>query len=209
MAPMLPRRDVLQKGALWVGVLLVAALFSACSRSYEFNGTPFDPVLPAPEIVGGQSDGSTFDMGELKGRVSLLFFGYTFCPDICPTTLAKVKSVMEQLGEHAQDVAVVFVTLDPERDTPDRLNAYLQSFDPTFIGVQTTPADLETVKKGYGVFSEKRFPDANQSAADYFIDHTGWTYLIDHEGNLRAIFSMDATPEQIAADVSHLVDALQ
>jgi protein SCO1/2 len=195
------------RGILVIGALLAVVLLAACSRPYQFTGTPFDPVIAAPEIPGAQSDGTAFDMDELTGKVVLLFFGYTFCPDICPLTLAEMKSVIEQLGDKADNVAVVFVTLDPERDTPDRLSAYLQSFDPAFIGVQTTQAALESIKKDYGVFSEKRVLDASQSAADYLIDHTGWTYLIDHQGDLRAIFSMDATPEQIAADVSYLVDA--
>lgn len=200
---------VLRRGVWALIALLIAALLSACSRPYEFNGTPFDPIIPAPEIVGAQSDGSTFNIDELKGKVVLLFFGYTFCPDICPLTLAEMKTVLAQVGEQADEVAVVLVTLDPERDASDRLDAYLQSFDPSFIGVQTTPTALDAVKQGYGVFSEKRVLDANQSAADYLIDHTGWTYLIDQQGNLRAIFSMDATPEEIAADVSHLLGVAQ
>lgn len=115
----------------------------------------------------------------------LLFFGYTFCSDVCPLTLAEMKAVVAELGEDAKNVAVVFVSTDPERDTPERLAPYMQAFDPSFYGVNVPLEALDAVKKDYGVYAEKRFLENSQSTTDYLIDHTGWTYLIDGVGNLR------------------------
>ena len=169
------------------------------------SGTVYDPAIPAPEVRGTNWDGSPFAMRDLEGKVVLLFFGYTSCPDICPLALADMKQVKQQLGDRAaEDAAFVFVSVDPERDTPEQLAAYIQAFDPSFYAVHVPPEDLEQVKKGYGVFAEKRVLDSSQSAAGYLVDHSGWTYLIDKQSDLRAVFDMNATPEAIAADVSYL-----
>lgn len=195
---------------LWIAaVLLVLFVAVSCSNSHQFNGTPYDPILPAPEFEGTNWDGQPFAISDLQNKVVLLFFGYTFCPDICPLTLAEMKAVLAELGDDADKVAVVFVSTDPERDTPERLAPYMQAFDPSFYGVNVPMDALEAVKKDYGVYAEKRFLGNSQSTTDYLIDHTGWTYLIDGEGNLREIFSVDMSPEQIVPDVAYLVDELQ
>jgi protein SCO1/2 len=191
----------------WLGLALAAALLilAACGTE-KLQGTRYDPVIPAPEFEGEGSNGQPFAIGDLRGKVVLLFFGYTFCPDICPTTLAKMTQVYGELGEQAQDVAVVLASLDPERDTATRLAEYVTAFHPDFLGVRISPERLEEVKKGYGVFSEKRVVDPNASAAGYLIDHTGWIYVIDPKGNLREVFALDATPGQIAADAAALAN---
>lgn len=195
----LPRR--------WAGLALVAALFvlAACGQD-ALQGTRYDPVIAAPEFEGEGSNGQPFQVSDLRGKVVLLFFGYTFCPDICPTTLARMVQVYKQLGDQAQDVAVVLASLDPERDTPERLAEYVTAFHPGFIGVHIPAERLEEVKKDYGVFAEKRVVDASESAAGYLIDHTGWVYVIDPKGSLREVFALDATPNQIAADAAALAN---
>lgn len=193
----------------FVVVLLLAAfvfVLAACGRQHAFQGTLYDPVIPAPALEGIGSDGQPFEIGDLRGKVVLLFFGYTFCPDICPMTLSEMIQVYEKLGDKAQDVVVLFASLDPERDTPERLGDYVQAFHPDFLGVHIPADRLEDVKKAYGVFSEKRVVDPNESAAGYLIDHTGWVYVIDPEGNMREVFSLDATPEQIAGDAAFLAN---
>jgi protein SCO1 len=191
----------LRVAAILLGVALLAA---ACGGRHTFNGAVYDPVIPAPELRGINKDGTPFAMSDLKGKVVLLFFGYTFCPDICPLALADMKAVKADLGERARDVAFVFVSVDPDRDTPAQLAAYVQAFDPAFYGVHVPPDDLDPIKRGYGVFAEKRVLDDTQSAAGYFVDHTGWTYLIDKQGDLRAVYDMSATPANVAADVAYL-----
>lgn len=191
----------------WAGLVLIAALLTPAACGQEaLQGTRYDPVIAAPEFEGEGSSGQPFRVSDLRGKVVLLFFGYTYCPDICPTTLGKMAQVYGELGDQAQDVAVVLASLDPERDTADRLAAYVTAFHPDFLGVRIPADRLEEVKRGYGVFAEKRVLDAGESAAGYLIDHTGWVYVIDPKGNLREVFAPDATPAQIAADAATLAN---
>ncbi len=192
----------------WWALLLVAAVVLAgCGPTYAFHGTPYNPIISAPPLEGLQEGNTPFKLKDLPQKAKLVFFGYTSCPDVCPLTLANIKSVYEQLPPYMQqEVAAVFVSVDPERDTPERLGTYVHSFNPAFYGVQVPPAALETVEKEYGVFAQKRQVDANESAAGYLVDHTAVIFLIDRDDNLRAIYPSDAPAADIAADVKHLVE---
>jgi len=194
---------LLLASALLVSVLLLAG----CSQEYDFRGTPYDPVIPAPSISGVNLDNAPFVLSELGDRVKVVFFGYTFCPDVCPLTLANMKGVYETLSEAERaETAFVFVTVDPARDTPERLAAYVGAFNPTFFGVQLSEDELVRAKKDYGVYAEKRVLESSQSAADYLIDHTAFVYIIDKDNNLREIFPHDAPKADIAVDIAHLVN---
>jgi protein SCO1/2 len=196
-------------GARLLGVILAAALFvSGCGADpYTFHGTAYNPIIPAPRLQGVQAGGETFDLQALPEKVKLVFFGYTFCPDICPFTLANIKSVYEQLPPYQQqEVAAVFVSVDPQRDTPELLGEYVDAFNPAFYGVHVPAEELETIKQGYGVFAQKSTVAAAESAAGYLVDHTAVVYLVDKDDNLRAIYPSDAPPADIAADVRHLLD---
>lgn len=193
-------------GLLITGALMMfALLLGGCSQEYKFRGTPYDPVIPAPEISGVNLDNSPFTLSELGDRVKVVFFGYTFCPDICPLTLANMKGVSETLteAERAQ-TDFIFVSFDPVRDTPERLASYVGAFNKDFYGLYLQEDELERVKKEYGVYAEKRILETSQSAADYLIDHTAFVYIIDKENNLREIFAHDAPKADIAADVAYL-----
>lgn len=188
-------------------LLLVAVTLTACGGPpYEFHGTAYDPIRPAPALMGLQAGNTPFDLRELPEKVKLVFFGYTFCPDVCPLTLANMRAVYDLLPAAQQEnVAAVLVSLDPERDTPDRLGDYVHAFHPSFYGVQVPAGALEQAKKEYGVYAEKRDLDASQSAAGYLIDHNAPVFVIDKDDNLRAVFSNEAPPADIAADVEHLL----
>jgi len=163
-------------------------------------------VIAAPSISGVNLDNAPFKLNELSDRVKVVFFGYTFCPDICPLTLANMKGVYETLSEQDRaKTAFTFITFDPERDTPERLAAYVGAFNKDFYGVHLQDDELTRVKKDYGVYAEKRILDASQSASDYLIDHTAFVYIIDKENNLREIFPHDAPKADIAADIAYLV----
>lgn len=186
-------------------VLILLAL-GGCGRPYELRGTPYDPIVPAPEIGGIQKDGTPFSLAALPQKVKLVFFGYTFCPDVCPLTLASIRGVYDKLTpEQRAEVAVVFVSTDPERDTPERLKTYVEAFDPAFQGVHVPLEQLPEVKKGYGVYAEKRFLEGEESTADYFVDHSAFVYVIDRDDQLREIFPYEAPVDDIAADVQHLL----
>jgi protein SCO1/2 len=173
---------------------------SSLFRPYAFRGHELNPVKAAPDFVLLDQNGNRFSLSSLKGRTVMMFFGYTYCPDACPTTLTKFRQIKEQMGDKAQQVAFVFVTVDPERDTPDRLKEYLRNVDPSFIGLTGDRDTLEKVWKDYGVYAEKE-PAPTGSTAGYYMAHSSFTYLIDRQGNLRLIFPFETTAQDMASDL--------
>jgi protein SCO1 len=170
---------------------------------YTFQGTELDPAAAAPSASLVDQRGQPYDPGAATGRVSLLFFGFTHCPDVCPTTLSEFIAVRQALGDAADQVDFLFVTVDPARDTTDRIAEYLAFFDPSFIGLTGDPAELQRLQQGYGVFARAHEPDAN---GQYNVDHTAATFAVDRDGEYRATWAYGTPADAIAADVRHLVD---
>ena len=154
-------------------------------------------VAPAADFTLDSTLGRPLALSELRGRPVLLYFGYTTCPDICPTTLADLRMARSALGKDGDKVQVLFVSVDPERDTVDRLNTYLGAFDPAFIGLTGPVAEIEKVASRFGVYFQK---STVESAAGYLMDHTSAVLLLDADGVLRLMFPYGTTGEQIAAD---------
>ena len=121
---------------LTLALVCLSLLSAACARPPVFNGTVLDPPMDPSSLEGVNWDGSEFSLEQLRGKVAILFFGYTYCPDVCPLTLVKMKQVMERLGDSADEVEMVFVTVDPQRDTVEKLAAYVPNFDRGFFGVR-------------------------------------------------------------------------
>lgn len=168
------------------------------NRSQPTEGLAPDFTLQIFDELGG----GEFTLSEQRGKVVLLFFGYTHCPDVCPTTLYDYKQIKERLGDDAAAVRFVFITVDPERDTRDLLQKYVTTFDPEFVALSDDRANLEPVYAAYGVYAEKN--DVG-SAAGYLIDHTARIYVIDPAGDLRLTFPFGMPAEAMAADVAHLL----
>ncbi len=137
-----------------------------------------------------------------KGKVSAVFFGYTQCPDICPTTLGKMKIVMDKLGADADKVRVVFITVDPERDTPEVLKAYMAAFNPSFIGAYTDPDNTKKMAKQFQVVYEKEGAGPN-----YIVNHTANLYLLDENGKTIVSAPYEAKPEAIVHDIQQMLAA--
>lgn len=192
---------------LW-SVLLVLTLLlpTACTRRPQLNGTLFDTPVEAYDISGTNYDGTPFRLSDTRGKITVIFFGYTFCPDVCPFTLADLKQVREKLGDKASDFAVVFITVDPERDTLDKLKPYVQAFNPTFYGVRMEGEALEAAKTTFGIYAAKS-ETSTGTPDSYFVDHTAALYLVDRAGNLRETLPYDAGPEQILPDVEYWLQA--
>ena len=186
---------------LIAGVAVAVFLFSGPAG---FRGTTYgEPYPVAQEFELSRGDGSRLRLSELRGKVVLLFFGYTSCPDVCPTTLAELKQALENLGERkAQQVQVLFVTVDPERDTPERVQEYVNHFNPNFIGLSGTESELVPVWQKYGVFRE--IVDGS-SAAGYIVNHTARVTLIDQNGNMRVSFAFETPVEDIVHDLDLLL----
>lgn len=187
---------------LLVGVVAVAVLLF--SRPASFRGTTYaEPYPPAPEIELTRANGTRFRLSELRGNTVLLFFGYTSCPDVCPTTLAELNMTLEKLGEErAKEVQVLFVTVDPERDTPERVQEYVDHFNPAFIGLSGGESEMVKVWQDYGVFREIM---EGASAAGYLVNHTARVTLIDRDGNLRLSYAFETPVENIVHDLKLLL----
>jgi len=187
----------------FVMVLMTLALV-ACSPKPEFKNI---------DITGASGfgsdfslldvDGKTRTLADFKGKVVVMFFGYTQCPDVCPTTLTEMQQTMVLLGPQADKVQVLFVTVDPARDTAAILKQYVPSFDPRFIGLR--PADeaaLEKVTKDFKIYY-KKVPGLSQGS--YTIDHTAGSYVFDPEGHLRLYIKHAQGPETLAHDLKELL----
>jgi protein SCO1/2 len=187
-----------------IGAALLLMCLAACSPKLEFKniditgstafGKDFSLVDP---------DGKVRTLADFKGKVVVMFFGYTQCPDICPTTLTEMQQVMTLLGPQADKVQVLFVTVDPDRDTAAILKQYVPSFDSRFMGLR--PADeaaLEKVTKDFKIYY-KKVPGT--SPGSYTIDHTAGSYAFDPEGRLRLYIKHAQGPETLAHDLKELL----
>jgi len=191
--------------AVFVGLPLVLACL-ACQPDRQWNGEVVEPLLSAPEIVGTNWDGTPFRLSELGGQVAIVSFGYTFCPDVCPFTLFKMKQLFAALGERAEEVAVVFVSVDPHRDTLEKMATYVPGFDPRFYGVRLEHHELDTVKEDWGITAQYGQPkEGPGSDSFYYVDHTGTYFVIDREGRLRLEFPPNAKAEDLEPDVVALL----
>lgn len=186
-----------------LGLLLLCALALNGCGSYKLRGGTIQPPNDAPDFSLTDHNGQPFRLSQQRGKVTLLFFGFTSCPDVCPTALADMRNVRRELGTDAEQVQVVLISLDPERDTPERLKQYLAKFDPSFLGLRPTPAQLAPLLKDYGVSAIRR--DLPGSALKYTIDHSAFTYVIDKAGHWRVLFSHAMSTEDMASDLRYLV----
>jgi protein SCO1/2 len=162
---------------------------------------------PAREMQGftlTDTDGEPLALSDLEGKPVLLYFGYTFCPDFCPATLTDFQRVKEQLGDDAEDVAFVMVTVDPARDTPERLKEYLEFFDPAFIGLTGSEEEITEVKRDFGIVASAGEATPEQGGF-YFVDHSTQTYLLDQENNLVLEYPWGTVPEDITEDVEYVL----
>jgi protein SCO1 len=187
---------------LLIGVVAIWAIFFA--KPASFRGTTYaKPYPPASDFALTKADGTSFQVSEMRGKVVLLFFGYTSCPDVCPTTMAELNQALAQLSdEDADKVQMVFVTVDPDRDTPERTQEYVDHFNPKFIGLSGTEAELTKVWSDYGVYREIV---EGASAAGYSVDHTARITMIDEQGNLRVSFGFETPVEDIVHDLKMII----
>jgi protein SCO1 len=160
------------------------------------------PIGPAAAAVGGpfhleDQNGKSVTDADMKGRPFLVFFGFTHCPDICPTTLFEMSRVMRALGPDADRAGALFITVDPARDTPTVMKDYLSNFDPHLRGLTGDQASIDAAIKAYRVYA-KKVPLDN---GDYTMDHTALVYLMDKDGHFVAPFNVNRTPEAEAADL--------
>lgn len=186
----------MKNSGFWFLLVIIAAvgiLFGfVIERPYTFRGSVIDPAVPAPEFSLLSSQGGEYRLDSKTGKIVLIFFGYTYCPDVCPTTLYEMKEIKARLKDKAENIEFVFVTVDPDRDTQEQLTRYLASFDGSFFGLTGTTQQLEKVWKDYGVYREIQ---ETENSLGYLVDHTSRLYLINSQGELMMTYLYETTLE--------------
>jgi protein SCO1/2 len=188
-------------------LLAIVALLVALLVGLGFFWNPELPqrLLPKAGMAAGgdftlQSAGGPVALKDFRGKLVLVYFGYTYCPDVCPTSLAATAAGLKLLeADEAGQVAMIFVSVDPERDTPARLKEYAEFFHPAIVGVTGTPENLAEIAKRYGVFYARQ--KVETAGGGYVVDHTSDTYVIGREGQLLSKIAHAAPPDEVAAEI--------
>ena len=190
-------------GGLFVGVVGITWLIGEpIIGGPNFHGTVIRSPEPAANFTLLNVDSEEVSLKDFRGRVVLLYFGYTYCPDVCPATMTELKQAVEEIGNRAKDVQVIMISVDPERDSPEQLQNYVSHFHDSFIGLSGTEEEILGITTQYGVFYEKH---EGTVASGYLIDHTATVIVIDREGKLRLVYPFNTQSEDIASDLRYLV----
>ena len=180
---------------------------SACKRPLaNFNGIDITGADYGSNFHLTGHDGKPYTLSQFKGKYVMLFFGYTQCPDICPTALTRALAIRQQLGADADRLQILFVTVDPERDTPALLAEYMHAFDPSFLGLYGTLEQTAEVAHSFRIFY-KKVPNPGGDSTAYSMDHTAITYVYDANNTLRLAFKHEQTAEQCVADLHTLMQS--
>ncbi len=189
----------------WALLALAAGALTACDpgpgkaafKAIDITGAEYGRDFKLPD-----AEGRVRTLADFKGKVTVVFFGYTYCPDVCPTTLAELAGVKQALGADGARVQGIFVSVDPERDTPEVLKAYVTSFSPDFVALRGTPEETAALAKQFKVFYS-RVPGATPTS--YTIDHTAGSYVYDTQGQLRLFTRYGTGAEALAHDLKLLL----
>jgi protein SCO1/2 len=185
--------------------LLVPAggLFVACTESKpQFKSVDMTGADYARDFQLTDHNGRPRSLKDFQGKVVVLFFGYTQCPDVCPTTMTELAETKKLLGKDGERLQVLFVTVDPERDTPEVLKGYMGNFDPSFLALRGTPEQLAAMAKDFKVYYKK---NAGPSPTSYTMDHSAASYVYDPQGRLRLYTRYGSGPQALASDIELLL----
>ena len=191
-----------------LGALALATLFAlgACSPDKPaFKGVDITGADYAKDLALTDARGQVRTLKDFAGRVVVVFFGYTQCPDVCPTTLQELQEVKRLLGADGEKLQAVFVTVDPERDTPELLQAYMGNFDPSFVALRPSPEQLGPLLKDFKIYAKKV---DGKTATSYTMDHSAQSYLYDPQGRLRLYNRYGSGPQALADDARLLLKGL-
>jgi protein SCO1/2 len=182
-----------------IALFLLRAAVAAADDA-DFKAGVFSPPRAAPDFSLRGSDGTELRLSRYRGRVVILAFGFTSCPDVCPTTLATLAETRKKLGAQAGQLQVLYITVDPETDNPERMRTYLRSFDPTFVGGTGTADQLAAVRQDYGIAASRK-----TLGTSYTFAHSSYTYLIDPKGSLRGLMPYGQASDDYVHDVKILL----
>ncbi|MDP9900619.1 SCO family protein [Variovorax ginsengisoli] len=196
------KRHALQALALATGALLGLQVTGCTEAKPAFNAVDMTGADYAKNFSLTDADGKVRTLADFKGKVVVLFFGYAQCPDVCPTTMSEMAQVKQQLGKDGDKLQVLFVTVDPERDTPVVMKAYMNAFDPGFVALIPTPEQLAAMAKDYKAYYKKV---EGKTPTSYSMDHSAASYIYDTQGRLRLYARYGAGVAPMVADVQALI----
>jgi protein SCO1 len=183
--------------------IVLALLAGRLLRPYEFHGTILQSPDPAYNFNLTDGAGQVIKLSDFRGKLVVLYFGYTYCPDVCPDTLTQVNKALEMMGAKAEQVQVMMISVDPERDTPAAMSEYMRHFNPDFIGLTGSPEQIALTAAPYGIYYEK--DSSGESAGGYLVNHTASLMVIDRDGHLKLILPYGITAADMAADFQELL----
>ncbi|SNZ08653.1 protein SCO1/2 [Persephonella hydrogeniphila] len=185
-------------------IFLMTVFLSYQSFSYQFYGYPY--IQKIRDFTLTDQNGKKISFSDFKGKYLLVFFGYTYCPDVCPTSMLRIKETLDNLGKYKDKVHVLFISVDPERDTPELLKKFISFYDPEekyITGLTGSPEEIKKVARQFRAYYEK-VPLKDNPEVGYLVDHTAFIYLIDKKGIMRLIFRpANDDPKRIAQDIIH------
>lgn len=191
--------------------IVAIALLAACGKPADpaagaasFNGVDITGAEYAREFSLADHNGQPRQLSDFKGKVTVVFFGYTQCPDVCPATMAELAAIKKSLGADGERVQGVFVTVDPARDTPEVLKGYMSNFDPSFVALRGTSEETRAVAKEFKVFFAQ---NPGKTEGSYTMDHTAGSYVFDPAGRVRLFVRYGGGTEKLAADIRQLLSA--
>lgn len=188
--------------ALFIAMVGTATAENNPTATQQLKSGVFDPPRMAPDFSLPSSLDKPFTLSNTRGKVLVLGFGFSHCPNVCPMTLANLAQTYKNLGALADQVQVVYMTVDPERDTPARLREYLANFNSHFIGVTGSAEELAAVRQSYGIIAKK---EVHKNGGTYEVHHSSYIYLIDRDGLLRALVPFGKSADDITHDITILL----
>ena len=198
------KRNTLKTIAACALLVSAGGMLTACSKGKpEFRGVDISEVDYARDFPLPDHNGQPRSIKDFNGTVVVVFFGYTQCPDVCPTTMQEMAEVKRMLGKDGDRLQAIFVTVDPERDTADMLKAYMGNFDPSFLALRGTPEQTAAVAKDFKIYYKKV---DGKTPTSYTMDHSAGSYIYDTQGRLRVYYRYGSGVEALAADVRTLLD---
>lgn len=197
------KRNALQKIAIGAISIWATSQLTACDQdALKFTAINITGASYGRDFALTDHNGQPRTLADFSGKIVMVFFGYTQCPDVCPTSMTEMVAIKQLLGPDGDKLQGIFITVDPERDQPEMLKAYMAAFDPSFLALYTTPEKTAALAKDYKVYF-KKVPGATPST--YTVDHTAGSYVYDTEGKLRLFTRYGTPPEQTAADIRLLL----
>lgn len=189
-----------------LATLVALLLLTACSANLRgaraLNGTVYPEPRQTPEFTLQSATGETVSLQDYRGKVVPIYFGYTFCPDICPTTMADLARVQREVDDEGKGMQVLMITVDPQRDAPAVVQDYVASFHPTFVGLSGSEEAIAAAAEPFGVFYEIA---EGSASTGYLVDHTARVFVVDKDGALRVSYAYDTPIEEIASDLRVLI----